>query len=172
MEDSVAGIPSVETFRAGCIEEFNVGGYEAHVRRGKQITRDNGTPELNSVHGAKRVAINQRACGFESRGVDWLLDHPSHFAGERVKSQRGFRRGHTVALAKSADGGPGFNLRQCGDDLVAVVFRLGKSQHVVAALLCDEEFQQGTGVDEVENSRTSLGRAGGFPRRLVLLRVV
>jgi hypothetical protein len=24
----------------------------------------------------------------------------------------------------------------------------------------------------VENSRTSLGRAGGFPRRLVLLRVV
>ena len=34
-----------------------------------------------------------------------------------------------------------FNLRQCGDDLVAVIFRLDKSQHIVAALLCDKELQ-------------------------------
>jgi hypothetical protein len=87
------------------------------------------------------MAINQRICGFENWGIDRLFDDPPQFICEQIKSQCSFGGGHAISLAESTDGGSGFNLRQCGDDLVAVVFRLDKSQHTVAALLCDEELQ-------------------------------
>jgi hypothetical protein len=128
----------METFRAGGFEKLKVRGDEAHIGRGEQIARYDGASKLDRVHRAKRVAINQDACGFENRGINRLLDDPSRFSGERVKRQGSFGSGHAVALTESADGGSCFNLSQCGDDLAAVVFRLGKSQHLVAALLCDE----------------------------------
>ena len=136
-----AGVPDVESFGMCSIEESLVGGDEAHVRGGEEIARDNSAAELDCVQGPQIVAIDQRVCGFEDRRIDRLLDDSSQFIRERIKSQCGFGRGHAVSLAKSTDGGSGFSLRQCGDDLVAVVSRLDKSQHIVAALLCDEELQ-------------------------------
>ena len=54
-------------------------------------------------------------------------------------------------LPKPTDGGTRLDLCQGGDNFIAIVFGVGESQHVIAALFGDEELYQGTCVDEVKN---------------------
>jgi hypothetical protein len=42
-------------------------------------------------------------------------------------------------------------MRQCGDDLAAIVLRIGETEHYIATVLSDEELQQGTSVNEVKD---------------------
>jgi hypothetical protein len=144
-------VPRSEPLFPSGSKKLFVRGNKTHIGSFHQIASDDRASQLYRIQSAEVMTLHHDIGCFQNWWKYRLLNHASHIAIKCVDGHRDLLTGELLLLTKPAYRGTCFDLRKRRDNLRSVIFGACKSNHVLTALLLNEELRERTCIDEVED---------------------